>query len=188
MRTLNAIAPWMLPLALLTCGSAPPRPQSLEGCDFQLSPRTRPGSRPPLTDVYLTREDSPGCAWGAGEVWLGSSYETPRGELLASEAGLVVSFTLKGTPSGSAAVLLHLRQVDPETLALVRATSLGALNPYSAGSIHEGVLALLPDGTTLEVRGTKSGVIPGERGEGPDYRATYPDFFTSGAPPAVEAW
>lgn len=188
MRILNAIVPWMLPLALLTLASAPARAASFQGCDFRLEQRTRSGFGPPQTHVYLVREAAPGCAWGAGEVWLGSSYDVPRGALVVGEAGLAVSFTVKGTPSGSAAVFLHLRQVDPQSLALVRATSLGALNPSSAGAIHEGELSLLSDGTTLEVLGTKSGVIPGEQGQGSDYRATYPDFFTSGAPPSVEAW
>jgi len=201
MRILKAAVAVLLPVVLVACGAAPAEPAaplatqgaaltqtSPEGCSFALLTRSRPGGFPPLTEIVLTRESTAACVAGGGSVVLGPSYNGSALSLLVTPQGVAVGFTSKATPSGSAAVSVQLRHLDAQTLSVVRAASLGALNPSSAGSVHEGELALLPDGTSLEVRGTKSGTIPGETGEGEQYRATWPDFFTSTTPPSIVAY
>ncbi|MBM7114773.1 hypothetical protein [Archangium primigenium] len=193
MRLVTLAAPVLVPLALLAGQEASaealsPLRATAGGCTFQLSPRTRPGGFPPLTEIVLTREDAPGCAAGGASVVLGTSYQGSALSLLVTEEGVAVGFTSRATPSGSAAVFVQLRHVDPLSLSVLRAASLGALNPSYAGYVYSGVLELLPDGTTLEVRGSKHGVIPGETGGGGQYVATWPDFFTSATPPEVVAY
>src|SRR6218665_1675821 len=180
MRTVRFTAPLLLPVGLVTCGGtvaemAPPvvtQATALvqgtsQGCSFVLSSRMRPGGFPPLTEILLTREAF-----------------SPREE----GRGVVVTFGPKGSPGGWAAISVQLRPVDPRTLSVVRAASLAALNPSYAGYVYSGEPALLSDGTTLEVRGSKHGTIPGETGGGSEYLATFPDFFTSTLPPSVVAY
>ena len=201
MRTVRFTAPLLLPVVLVTCGGtvaemAPPvvtQASALvqgtsQGCSFVLSSRMRPGGFPPLTEILLTREAFSPCEEGSGVVVLGTSYNGSSLSLLATEQGVVVSFTSKGSPSGSAAISVQLRHLDPRTLSVVRAASLAALNPSYAGYVYSGEPALLSDGTTLEVRGSKHGTIPGETGGGSEYLATFPDFFTSTLPPSVVAY
>jgi hypothetical protein len=108
--------------------------------------------------------------------------------LAANDLGVAASFVDKGTPSGSAALFVSVKHVAPDTLSTVRSTGIGAMNPGYAGYVYGGQLSILSDGTTLDVRGTKSGTIPGELGGGSNYIATYPDFFTSTTPPTVVAY
>ncbi|ATB27338.1 hypothetical protein [Melittangium boletus] len=201
MRIVKFTAPLLLPVVLMSCGgtvaeTAPPvvtRAAALlegtsRGCSFLLSSRTRPGGYPPLTEILLTREATSSCEEGSGVVVLGTSYNGSSLSLLATEQGIAVGFTSKGSPSGSAAISVQLRHLDPQTLSVVRAASLAALNPFYAGYVYSGELTLLADGTTLEVRGSKHGTIPGETGGGAQYLATYPDFFTSTTPPTILAY
>ncbi|MGZ3457115.1 MAG: hypothetical protein ACXU86_01280 [Archangium sp.] len=199
MRTLRLVASLATPLALSACGGPAAQDEQLatrtaaltsgvsQGCTFSLSYSQKPGTLPPQYNVVLTR-DATGCTWGADSVVLGTTYNTPSLSLAANDLGVAASFTYKGTPSGSAAIFVYLRNLAPDTLSVVRATSIGAMNNGFAGYVYSGDLTIQTDGTTLEVRGTKSGVIPGETGSGSNYVATYPDFFTSTTSPTIVAY
>jgi len=200
MRTLKSTLPPLLPLFLLACGGPPPAGEeqpvtrsaaltsvASEGCVFQISSRMKRGPMPPQMQIVLTREDVGGCEWGNGSVVLGTTYDDSSLSLTANASGIAVGFTYKATPSGSAAVSVQVRHLDPQTLEVVRSTSLGALNPTQAGYVHDGELSLRDNGTTLEVRGSKSGAIPGEVGSGCNYVALFPDFFTSTTAPTITA-
>ncbi|HYO57008.1 hypothetical protein [Archangium sp.] len=201
MRTVKLATSLVVALLMPACGG-PAAEESLDaatssaaltsgtsrGCTFTLSSRQKPGTLPPLYEVVVTREASSTCAWGGGSVVLGTTYNSPTLSLAANELGVATSFTYKGTPSGSAAIFLYIRHLAPDTLSIVRSTSIGAMNSYYAGYVYSGDLSILADGTTLEARGTKSGTIPGETGSGSNYVATYPDFFTSTTPPTIVAY
>ncbi|MFY0574485.1 hypothetical protein ACN28S_09115 [Cystobacter fuscus] len=118
---------------------------------------------------------------------LGTTYDDSSLSLAANDLGVAVGFTFKSSPSGSAAVSVQLRHLDPQSLGVLRATSLGALNPTQTGNVHDVELSLGRDGTTLEVRGSKTGAIPGEVGSGGNYVALFPDFFTSTQAPTITA-
>jgi hypothetical protein len=200
MRPLKLVTMLATTLALSACGGPATEEEVLatstsalttgvsQGCSFTLSSQTKPGTFPPQYDVILSRAASSTCAWGASSAVLGTTYNSPALSLAANDLGVAASFTYKGTPSGSAAVFVYLRHVAPDTLSVVRATSIGATNYAYAGYVYSGDLTLLTNGTTLEVRGTKSGVIPGESGSGSNYVATYPNFFTSTTAPTIQAY
>jgi hypothetical protein len=160
------------------------------GCTFTLSYRENITSFPPLYEAVVTRHSAhkQKCPWGNGSVVLGASYSVPALSLAANEHGVAASFTYKHSPSGSASTNLQLRHVAPNTLAVVRSETIRAEYYFSSANVHGGELSILSDGTTLEVRGTKDGFIPGESGSGPNYIATYPDFFTSTAAPSIVAY
>jgi hypothetical protein len=142
---------------------------------------------PPQKQIVVTREDVGGCPWGTVSVVLGTTYDDSSLSLAANDLGVAVGFTSKSSPSGSAAVSVQLRHLDLRSLGVLRSTSLGALNQTQAGSVHDVDLSLGKDGTTLEVRGTKDGTIPGEVGSGCNYVALFPDFFTSTLEPTITA-
>ncbi|HEY0096971.1 MAG TPA: hypothetical protein VGB96_21770 [Archangium sp.] len=200
MRSVTSTVPPLLPLLLLACGMAPPAEEqtpatqtvaldsaSTQGCLFHVSSRLRPGPMPPRKQILVTRVDVGGCAWGEGSVVLGSTYDDSSLSLAANDLGVAVGFTSKSSPSGSAAVSVQLRHLDPRSLGVLRSTSLGALNQTQAGNVHDVGLSLAKDGTTLEVRGSKNGAIPGEVGSGSNYVALFPDFFTSTLAPTITA-
>lgn len=185
-------------LLLLACGagefapeplvsSAVPLTQSLsQGCLFQLSARTPRGPMPPVSQVVVTRRDMGGCAGGNASAVVGTTYDASSLALTVGPGGVAVAYSSKATPSGSAAISLQVLHLDAQTLERVRGTTLSAWRPSSAGYVYDGTLSLDSQGT-LEVRGSKNGVISGEEGEGGLYTARYPDFFTSTAPPSVTA-
>ncbi|QRO00532.1 hypothetical protein JRI60_16590 [Archangium violaceum] len=199
MRILKPVASLVAVLALSACGAPDTQEEPLatssaaltsgvsRGCTFYVSSQQKPGTFPPQYEVRVNRVASSTCAWGGGSVVIGTTYNSPSLSLAANDLGVAASFTYKGTPSGSAAVVVYVDHVAPDTLSIVRTTGLGAMNPGYAGYVYGGELSILSDGTTLEVRGTKSGTIPGETGGGSNYTATYPDFFTSTTPPTVVA-
>lgn len=199
MRLPKPVLSLLVPLALIWSGpralaesAPPPRLTSVtsgvsQGCSFSVSAQQRSGF-PPQYDIVVTRAASSTCPWGAGSTVVGSTYNSPALSLVANDLGVAVSFTVKSTPSGSAAIFLYLDDLAPDTLGIVRSTALGARNSSFAGYVYSGDLTILTDGTTLEVRGTKSGVIPGETGSGSNYVATFPDFFTSTTAPSVVAY
>ena len=158
------------------------------GCTFNIFFVQRPGTLPPVYDVRLNRAASATCAWPQASLLLGSSTTvTPQLSLAANDLGVAVSYSYKNTPSGSSGTFLSLRHVNPETMTFVRNEGISA-GMFGSGSVYSGALAILADGTTLEVRGTKSGVISGETGSGSNYVATYADFFTSTTPRTVVAY
>jgi hypothetical protein len=167
--------------ARLTAGTS-------RGCDFNIFSIQRPGTLPPVYDVRLNRAASATCPWAQASLLLGSSTSfTPVLSLAANDLGVAVSYVYKSSPSGSSPSLLSLRHVDPETMAFVRSEGLSA-GMFGSGRIYTGSLAILADGTTLTVSGTKTGVISGETGSGGNYVATYADFFTSTTPRTVVAY
>ncbi|OJH39446.1 hypothetical protein [Cystobacter ferrugineus] len=193
----------LLPLFLLACGVAPPAEEQplvteaaalheaeMVGCRFLVSSRQKQGPMPPQKQIVVTREGVEGlegCAWGNGSVVLGTTYDDSSLSLAANNLGVAVGFTSKSSPSGSAAVFVQLRHLDPQSLAVLRSTSLGALNQTQVGNVNDVDLSVGKDGTTLEVRGSKNGTIPGEVGSGSNYLARFPDFFTSTLAPTITA-
>ncbi|ATB37401.1 hypothetical protein CYFUS_002823 [Cystobacter fuscus] len=200
MPGVKSTVPPLLPFFLLACGMEPPDAEPppatqvaaldsavTRGCLFHVSSRLKPGRMPPQRQIVVTREDGGGCTWGEGSVVLGTTYDDSSLSLAANELGVAVGFTSKSSPSGSAAVSVQLRHLDPQSFEVLRGTSLGALNPTQAGHVHDVDLSLGADGTTLEVRGSKTGAIPGEVGSGSNYVALFPDFFTSTLAPTITA-
>lgn len=200
MSSVKSTIPPLLPLFLLACGVAPPAEEqspatqaaaldsaSTQGCLFHVSSRLKPGRMPPQKQIVVTRTDVGGCAWGDGSVVLGTTYDDSSLSLVATDLGVAAGFTSKSSPSGSAAVSVQLRHLDPQSLGVLRGTSLGALNQTQAGNVHDVELSVSKDGTTLEVRGSKNGAIPGEVGSGSNYVALFPDFFTSTLSPTITA-
>ncbi|MBZ4420407.1 hypothetical protein K8638_28455 [Myxococcus sp. RHST-1-4] len=157
------------------------------GCSFNITYTQRPAALPPLYDIYLNRQASATCPWPAASEKLDTSYNyVPRLSLAANDLGVAASFVLKRTYSGSSPTILGLEHVDPELLTTVRVADI--YPAYGRGFIYSGDLSIAADGTTLVVRGTKSGTILGESGSGSNYTATFPNFFTSTTPPTVQAY
>jgi hypothetical protein len=160
------------------------------GCTFSLSYLQAPMTFPPRYDAVLTRQASASCPWGEASAVVGSSYNPPALSLAANELGVAVSYTNKYSLSGSSTgVWLELRHLAPDTLTVVRSTTLAAGQDYRHTPIYSGELSLRTDttGTALIVRGTKSGMLPGETGSGPYYTATYLNFFTTTNQPIITA-
>lgn len=192
-------------IALTACGGQEPQAQqepgaelatqeagltsgTSRGCAFNIFYIQRPGTLPPMYDIRLNRAASDTCPWEQASLLLGSSNNyTPRISLAANDLGVAVSWVYKSSLSGSSPSLLALRHVDPETMTVVRSEGISA-GMFGSGSIYSGELAILSDGTTLTVTGTKSAAISGETGSGSNYVATYVDFFTSTTPRTVYAY
>lgn len=159
-----------------------------QGCTFNIFFFQRPGTLPPIYDIRLNRAASTTCPWPQASLLLGSSNsQQPSVSLAANDLGVAVSYSYKSSPSGSSPTVLGLKHVDPATMTVVRNEGISA-GMFGSGSVYSGNLTILSDGTTLDVRGTKSGVISGETGSGSNYIAIYPDFFTSTTPRTVVAY
>ncbi|HYO58817.1 Kelch repeat-containing protein [Archangium sp.] len=157
------------------------------GCTFTLSYKKVMPPFPPMYVPVITRQPSASCPWGGASVELPGSYSVPQLSIAANDLGVAVSYTNKYSPSGSSGVWLELRHLAPDTLSVVRSTTLQAHVDFRASYIHSGELSILRDGTTLKVRGEKVGLLPGETASGSYYVATYPDFFTSTTRPTIVA-
>ncbi|MBU8893980.1 hypothetical protein DRW03_13400 [Corallococcus sp. H22C18031201] len=155
------------------------------GCTFTAAVVAKPGPFPPIYDVKVTRDASPTCPWGASTVVVGSGTgAVPTAWLVANDLGVAVSYTFR--TGGPSAQQVGLKNLAPDTLAVVRSTGLrtNALSTY----IYSGDLAIAPDGTTLTVSGTKNAPLVGETGSGSNYVATFPDFFTTETAPSIVAF
>ncbi|EPX59555.1 hypothetical protein D187_002716 [Cystobacter fuscus DSM 2262] len=119
---------------------------------------------------------------------LAGSYSEPNLAIAANDLGVAVSYTYDYSPSGSNSEYLRLLHLTPDTLSVVRFTELLAQYEFHTSNVSCKELSLLADGTTLQVQGTKVGIIPFELGSGSNYIATYPDFFTSTTAPTVVAY
>ncbi len=158
-----------------------------QGCTFTITYQQRPAVLPPLYDIYLNRQASGTCAWSAASMLLDTSYNyVPVLSLAANNLGVAAGAVMKMTYSGSSPSILSLDRVDPATMTVTRTADI--YPAYGRGYIYSGNLSILSDGTTLDVRGTKSGAILGESGGGSNYIATYPNFFTSTTAPTVVAY
>lgn len=157
------------------------------GCSFSISYVQRPAVLPPLYDIFLDRFASGTCAWPAARVQLDTSVNyVPSLSLAGNDLGVAAGFVMKMSYSGSSPSILGLDRVDPETMATTRSADI--YPAFGRGYIHSGSLSILSDGTTLDVRGTKSGAILGELGSGSNYIATFSNFFTSTTAPTVVAY
>ncbi|WP_157774838.1 hypothetical protein [Melittangium boletus] len=166
------------------------------GCRYTLSHEERPdGGQPsvPIYDIILHRSNQGTCPWGGQSRLLGSSYEVPAFSLVAGPWGIGVGhIQVNARPSlNPPPVHFSLRHVAPDTLEPLRNETLTAsicprgMGTCLPGRIHQAELALTEG--TLVVKGTKSGSIPGEIGEGTQFTATYPHFFTTRTSPTVLA-
>jgi hypothetical protein len=157
-----------------------------QGCTFNVDAVPQPGKLPPYYDYVVTRQSSSSCPYGAASATLASSY-TSDIAITGNNLGIAVAFTTKNTPSGSSPVSVGIRQVAPDTLSVVRSTGLSC-GP-SIYSVYFSSL-LIPDGTTLQVDGTKGCAIygAGETGSGSNYHAYYSNFFTTTSAPTVVAY
>jgi hypothetical protein len=121
-------------------------------------------------------------------VVLAGSYSEPDLSIVANNLGVAVSYTYQYSPSGSSGVYRQLLHLTPDSLSVVRYTPILAHYEFRFSHLSLGEMSLLADGTTLQVQGTKYGIIPFETGSGSNYIATYPDFFTSTTEPTVVAY
>ncbi|WP_375759681.1 hypothetical protein [Corallococcus exercitus] len=172
-------------LAQQSQGVITPVSGSSQGCDFTLS-GTQLTTSPPSYSVTLTRTGGTSCAYPAGEsVEIGYSYSVePRLSIAGNSLGLAVSFTKKGTYSGSSPRYLAIKHIDPATLSVVRDADLRADYPY--GQITSGGITILSDGTTLRAAGQFTGTLGGRGGS--YYYANYADFFTSTTAPTYSTF
>ncbi len=198
MRTVKLAASLAAALLMQACGSPTaeePSPLATStaalttavsrGCTFTVS--YREVITPFHTYVpFVTRQASSTCPWGEASVDLGDSYEPPTLSIAANDLGVAVSTTKRNTSSSGMYLMLY--NVAPDTLTVARQTELRAYGSYRTTIVWSGELSILADGTTLQVQGTKGGIIPGESGSGSNYIATYPAFFTSTTAPTVVAY
>ncbi|QDE71403.1 hypothetical protein BHS09_32925 [Myxococcus xanthus] len=158
-----------------------------QGCTYSITADSVPGTVPPRYSVSLSRAASSTCPWPAASVTLDSgSYAFPARALLANGYGLAVTYTGKYSPSGSSPTSCSVRQIDPETLAVVRSSGVAVW--LGSGNIYSCNLDQTDGGATLVVFGTKNGRIYGETGSGSNYVATYYDFFTTTTAPVFYAY
>ncbi|MFL5347700.1 MAG: Ig-like domain-containing protein [Hyalangium sp.] len=157
-----------------------------QGCTFTVDAVPQAGKLPPFYDYVVTRQASSSCPYGAATTTVSSSY-TSDVAITGNTLGIAVAYTQKGTPSGSAAVSVGIVQLAPDTLSTVKRTGLSC-GP-TLGNVYFSNL-FIPDGTTLQVDGTKGCVIygGGETGSGSNYHASYADFFTATNPPSIVAY
>jgi hypothetical protein len=202
MHPVKSAASLAAALLLSACGG-PATDQSLEtathsaalttafsqGCTFSITYQlTSSSSHPPLFEPVITRQASSTCPWPSASVVLAGSYSDPDLSIAANDLGVAVGYTYKYSPSGSSGAHLELLHLTPDTLSVVRSTTLLAHQDFRISTIHRAELSFLADGTTLQVQGTKNGTIPFESGSGSNYIATYPAFFTSTTEPTVVAY
>ncbi|WP_043431673.1 hypothetical protein [Cystobacter fuscus] len=202
MPTVKSTASLAVALVLSACGG-PATDESIEtatasaaltaavsqGCTFSITyQKTSSSSHPPLFEPIITRQASSTCPWPSATVVLAGSYSEPNLAIAANDLGVAVSYTYDYSPSGSNSEYLRLLHLTPDTLSVVRFTELLAQYEFHTSNVSCKELSLLADGTTLQVQGTKVGIIPFELGSGSNYIATYPDFFTSTTAPTVVAY
>ncbi|NMO15648.1 hypothetical protein HPC49_20775 [Pyxidicoccus fallax] len=128
------------------------------GCGFAIDKFNVPLS-PPYYNIYLRRSASATCAYAAAQQVIGVSYTNPPISLAANDLGVVTSYSYKYSPSGSANIQCMVRQYDPATMALVREHSIVVM--YGAGNVTDCQVSINSDGTTVTVRGTKTGPLMG---------------------------
>ncbi len=157
-----------------------------QGCTFTVAAVARAGMLPPYYDYVVTRQSSLTCPYGSASTTVASSY-TSDVAITGNSLGIAVAFTTKNTPSGSSPISVGIRQIAPDTLGTVRSSGLSCGPSYY--SVYLSNL-FIPDGTTLQVDGTKGCVIygGGETGSGSNYHAYYSDFFTTTNPPTIVAY
>ncbi|WNG17762.1 hypothetical protein [Cystobacter fuscus] len=159
------------------------------GCAFSIThQQASSSSHPPRFEPVITRQASPTCPWPSASVVLAGSYSEPDLSIAANDLGVAVSYTYRYSPSGSSGIYLELLHLTPDTLSVVRSTTIVALDGFRLSYVSLGEMSILADGTTLQVQGNKDGTIPIETGSGSNYIATYPDFFTSTTVPTVVAY
>jgi hypothetical protein len=144
---------------------------------------------PPQYFAWVRRSNAylwPSCLGAKGYEVFGLSYAVPSVSIVrhpTSSSYLVISYTEKVTASGSAAIRAQIKTLSPTNLATLKTASplaaLGVSWP-SPGYVYSAALSLDPIGN-LTVTGTAWGVIPGETGSGPNYRASYPLWITGAA-------
>ncbi len=155
------------------------------GCAFAIDRFNAPLS-PPYANIYLRRSASATCAYAASQIVIGVSYNlTPPISLAANDLGVVTGYSYKHSPSGSANVQCMVRHYDPATMTVVREQSI-VVN-WGAGNVTDCQVSIDPNGTTVTVRGTKTGPLLGETGSGSYFKAIFPDFFTSTTAPTYIA-
>ncbi len=202
MHTVKSTASLAVALLLSACGG-PATEESLEtatnsaaltsavsqGCTFSITYQTNSSpSHPPLFEPVITRQASSTCPWPSASVVLPGAYSPPDLSIAANDLGIAVSYTYDYSPSGSNAAYLNLLHLTPDTLSVVRFTRIEAQYEFRFSNVSCKEMSFLADGTTLQVHGTKDGIIPLEIGSGSNYIATYPNFFTSTTEPTVVAY
>ncbi len=157
------------------------------GCTFTIAAQARPGVFPPIYDYVVTRQASGSCPFGASaSTTVGSSYNSSSA-ITGNDLGIAVAYTVKNTASGSSPTSVYVKQIAPDTLSTVRSSML-TCGP-SIYNVYFSNL-FMPDGTTVQVDGTKGCTLYGltESGSGSNYHAYYYNFFTTTNPPTVVAY
>jgi hypothetical protein len=157
-----------------------------QGCTFTVDAVPQAGKVPPYYDYIVTRQGSLSCPYRTTTTTVASSY-TSNVAITGNTLGIAVAFTTKNTPSGSSPISVGIRQLAPDTLAIIRGGGLTCGPSIYSVSFSN---LFIPDGTTLQVDGTKGCVLygGGETGSGSNYHAYYSDFFTTTNPPNVVAY
>ncbi len=177
--------------ALLT--ASPGASAEWKGCLYALTAEARDGARSasPVHDIRLHRTSLGTCPFEEQHRLLDTSHAPPTLSLVAGDKGLAVGHSLTGASPAATGSRFNLWHLAPDSLDVLRRESLSAsICPRGMGTCLPGGItqaSLAVSGDALVVEGTKSGIIPGEVGEGTRFTATYPDFFTTQAAPTVLA-
>jgi hypothetical protein len=137
-------------------------PVQLRGCWYFVTTPPQGRYGPPRYQLTVQRMPSQHCE--AQTVVLDSSYTASVTVAAKESKGFAISFSSKGTPSGSALVHVHLFALNPKDLSVSRTGFLGTYR----GSTY--VYGMHFEGNRLLVETSR-------------YTATYPRFLTSEEPP-----
>jgi hypothetical protein len=151
---------------------------------------------PPKWEVYLQKNDAPAaiCNEPKGLRALGSSYNTPAASLLKPTATdqLVLAYSLKISPSGSAPTMLSMSQVDwwsGNDMHVAIMKTKAVVNIPATPSLV--VVQLFFTDPTEEAAGTVrlkgTGGFPGETGTGMYFYAVYDNFISTVGQLAIAA-
>ncbi len=147
------------------------------GCTFTIGTGVEEPPSPPL-HVAFVRVTGNQHVCPHGDVVLGTSYALPSVAITVAHGDVVADWS-SSSPSGEPPTLF-IAEIAPESGEIVKETELE--------DVRDGALDIRGD--ALVVTGDKDGVIPGERGSGDHYTATYARFFDTSetAPTTVIAY
>ncbi|MDB4944790.1 MAG: hypothetical protein JWP97_4324 [Labilithrix sp.] len=164
-------------------------------CKIDLFYKQRIDAVPPQYLLYLRKGDAAAtCKEPKGVRMLATSYVGPRGRLLRPSARdlVVLAYTIKPSPSGSAKTPLTMSQVDWRSgndlhEALMKTKAIPGA-PVETSLLVEQLF--FGDGTeeaagTVRLKG--SGAFPGETGSGDFFYAVYQGFLQPVPQPASAA-
>jgi hypothetical protein len=161
---------------------------TVDDCVYTVGTATQAPPYPPVYLAWVQMSSAPGKTCPAtGYSVVGQSYgDTPMVAIARHPScrKIVVNYTARLTPSGSAHSRLRIRQISADDASIVRSTDLVA---QPEGNVYSGDPHIDSAGN-LFVLGKFNGQIPGMIGTGTQYVAYYQAFvFETSPEPAPNA-